>query len=198
MDIVVKAKCEVPARVRQEARRRVEHAGRFMPNLSTVEVLFGCEPNPRIADPACVELSARAEGGWIRVQGRAGDHRRALDIAVTRLERQLARSTARAMARTRRSRARVALAPAILPAPPAGRGPAEPPEPRQATRFVHHSRVQATPMLPDEAAARLELLGHDVVVFTNRETGAYSVVYRRPEGGLVLLEPDQEGRNGAG
>lgn len=198
MDIVVKAKCEVAARVREEARRRIEHAGRFMPNLSTVEVLFGCEPNPRIADPACVELSARTEGGWIRVQGRAGDHRRALDIAVTRLERQLARSSARAMARTRRSRARVALAPSILPAPSAGRGPAEPPEPRPATRFVHQSRVQAAAMLPDEAAARLELLGHDVVVFTNRETGAYGVVYRRPEGGLVLLEPEQEGRNGAG
>jgi ribosomal subunit interface protein len=195
LDVIVKAKCEVPARVRQEARRRLEHAARFLPSLAAVEVIFGCEPNPRIAEPACVDLSARTQGGRIRVQGRGSDHRAALDVAVTRFERQLARSTARATARTRRRRARPTMAGAVFPAPPVSAARTERPP---APRFVRHSRFSPAAMLPDEAAAQLELLGQDVLVFTNRATGAYSVVYRHREGGLVLLEPELQVQNGSG
>jgi putative sigma-54 modulation protein len=49
-------------------------------------------------------------------------------------------------------------------------------------------------MLPEEAAAQLDLLGHDVVVFTNRATGGFGVVYRRPDGDLGLLESAEESR----
>lgn len=195
MDVLVKAKCEVPARIRQEARRRVEHAARFVPQMTTVEVTFGHEPNPRIADPACIDVSARTQGGRIRVQGRGSDHRAALDVAVTRFERQLARSTARATARARRTRTRARRPGMVLALPalaPVRDGTAE-----RRPRFVKHSRFQAAVMLPEEAAAQLELLGHDVFVFTNRTTGAYGVVYRRREGGLVLLEPEQA-HNGSG
>jgi putative sigma-54 modulation protein len=181
LDVIVKAKCDVPARVRHEARRRVEHAARFLPRLGTVEVVFGQESNPRIAEPACVEL--RAAG--IRAQGWAADHRGALDVAMTRFERQLTRHKARAVDRERRVRTRAVAASVPVPVGNGSRPDARRPGPH----IVRRSRFVPAAMLPEEAAAQLELLGHDVVVFTNPTTGGYNVVYRRREGGLGLLEP---------
>jgi putative sigma-54 modulation protein len=182
LDVIVKAKCDVPARVRQEARRRVEHAARFLPRLGTVEVMFGQEANPRIAEPACVEI--RAAG--LRAEGRAGDHREALDVAMTRFERQLTRHKTRTVGRGRRVRARVTPTPI-----PALGGNGSRPDAAGAERpppIVRRDRFVPAAMLPEEAAAQLQLLGQDVVVFTNRATGGYNVVYRRSEGGLGLLE----------
>jgi putative sigma-54 modulation protein len=180
LDVIVKAKCDVPARVRQDARRRVEHAARFLPRLGTVEVVFGQESNPRIAEPACVEL--RAAG--IRAQGWAADHRGALDVAMTRFERQLTRHKARAVDREHRTHTRTVAASVPVPV-----GNGSRPDARPGPHIVRRSRFVPAAMLPEEAAAQLELLGQDVVVFTNRTTGGYNVVYRRREGGLGLLEP---------
>jgi ribosome hibernation promoting factor len=185
LDVIVKAKCDVPALVRQEARRRAEHAARLIPRLGTVEVMFGQEANPRIAEPACVEVRAVVMGRRIRAQGWASDHRGAVDVAMGRFERQLVRHKARTVGR-RRARARAVQAPVPI-APPADNGSRRDPTP--VPRIVRRTRVAPAAMLPEEAAAQLELLGHDVVVFTNRATGGYNVVYRRREGGLGLLEP---------
>lgn len=186
LDVIVKAKCEVPARVRQEAKRRVEHAARFLPRLGTVEVVFGQESNPRIAEPACVEVRALAMGVRIRAQGWATDHRGAVDVAMARFERQLARHKARTVGRTRRNRNRSAARPLAALAANGSR----PAETTPAAHIVARTRVAPASMLPEEAAAQLDLLDHDVFVFTNRSTGDYNVVYRRREGGLGLLEPE--------
>lgn len=194
MDVIVKAKCDVPARVREEAKRRVEHAARFLPRLSTVEVVFARESNPRISEPACVEVRALAMGTRIRAQGWAGDHRGALDVAMARFERQLARHKARTVGRARRTRTRAVAPPVPALAAPATNGSrhAAGPETRPTARIVRRGRIAPVAMLPEEAAAQLDLLDHDVFVFTNRSTGGYSVVYRRREGGLGLLEPADE------
>ncbi len=187
--VIVKAKCDVPARVRQEATRRVEHAARFLP-LGSVEVVFGQESNPRIAEPACVEIRAVARGLRIRAQGWASDHRGAVDVAMARFERQLARHKARTVGRARRNRSRAVAVPVL--AAPSANGSRPGPDARRTPRIVRRSRFAPASMLPEEAAAQLELLGHDVFVFTNRTTGGYNVVYRRREGGLGLLEPAEQ------
>lgn len=186
MDVIVTAKCDVPDRVRREVHRRVEHATRFLPQLEVVEVVFGLELNPRIAEPASVELRARTKDGRIRAQGWAADHRGAVDVAVARFERQLTRQKARVV-RRRRVRLAPAAAPALaLAANGSGHGarPSSPPAPR----IVERREVPGASMLAEEAAAQLELLGHDVFLFTNSATGRCSVVYRRPDEALALLE----------
>ena len=44
------------------------------------------------------------------------------------------------------------------------------------------------PMDVEEAALQMELLGHDFFLFTNAETGGASVIYRRRDGRLGLIE----------
>ena len=188
MDVIVTAKCDVPARIRQDAIERVEHAARFSDPLLTVDLVFGFELNPRIADPACVELTGRTKGHHIRAEGRGADHRAAVDVAITRFERQLARYKARTRDRERRrtSRAPVGVGIAVranggAPTLVAGEDP--------RPSIVRRKRFVLTPMLPEEAAVQLELLGHEFFLFSNHATGACNVVYRRRDGELGLIEP---------
>ncbi|MDP9406293.1 MAG: sigma 54 modulation/S30EA ribosomal C-terminal domain-containing protein, partial [Actinomycetota bacterium] len=59
--------------------------------------------------------------------------------------------------------------------------------------IVRTKRFALRPMLPDDAAVQLELLGHEFFLFTNAATGACSVVYRRRGGDLGLIEGTAEG-----
>lgn len=184
MEIVVKSKnCDVPRRVKDEAAQRLAHATRFFDRVLGVEAVFGEETKRRIPEPATVEVTARTKGHRIRAQASAADHAKALDAALERLERQLARYKTRLTDRRRRPGS--APAPAPLPVQAAV---AEDESPDGAHRIVRSKRFELTPMLPEDAAWHLELLGHDFYVFTNAATGACNVLYRRRDGDLGLIE----------
>lgn len=187
MDVIVKAKnCEVPVRLKEDAVSKVTHATRFFDRVRGIEMVFSEEHNPRIAEPARVEVTARTKRHLIRALGAAGDHRGAVDVAVERLERQLARYKARLIDRSRKRRRQAAqLTPADL-AVIALPGQSDDGWPKP--KIVEAKRLQLAPMLPDDAAVQLELLGHDFFLFTNAETGRCNIVYRRPEGDLGLIE----------
>ena len=185
MDIIVKAKnCDVPARVKEDVVARVEHATRFFDKLTGVEVVFSEEHNPRIADSAVVEVTARTKGHHIRAEGAATDHRGAVDAAVNRFERQLARYKARQVSRARgRDRSAPPDIPTTNGSPLAPESSEDP-----APRIVRTKRFELRPMHPEEAALQLELLGHEFFLFTNAGTGACSVVYRRRDGQMGMIE----------
>lgn len=187
MEITVKSKnCQVPSRVKEEAVTRLEHATRFFDRVTDVEAVFA-EGARRGPDPAHVEVTARAKGHSIRAEASGADHRSALDGAVARFERQLARYKTRLRDRRRRAPAPAAAnghAPAGVITLPDGDqepGPAE-------TRIVRSKRFELTPMLPEDAAWHLELLGHDFYVFRNAATDSCNVLYRRHDGDLGLIE----------
>lgn len=186
MDIIVKSRnCEVPERVKEEALTRVAHATRFFDRLLGVEVLFAEEQNPRIAAPALVELTARTKGHHIRAEGAGEDHRGAIDEAMGKFERQLAKYKARLVDRRRRQPAPAPSSTALLR--PNGASPAATngwPEPN----IVRTKRFELVPMLPEDAALQLELLGHEFYVFQNAFSGECNVLYRRKDGDLGLIE----------
>ncbi len=188
VDIIVKAKnCDVPARIKEDVVAKVEHATRFFDKLSGVEVVFSEEHNPRIADSAIVEVTARTKGHHIRAEGAATDHRGAVDAAVTRFELQLARYKARQVARARgRDRSALPDVPASNGSPLAPEADAEVNAP--APRIVRTKRFELRPMHAEEAALQLELLGHEFFLFTNAGTGACAVVYRRRDGHMGMIE----------
>lgn len=189
MDIIVKAKnCDVSPRIKEDVVTRVEHATRFFDKLTGVEVVFSEEHNPRIAESAVVEVTARTKGHHIRAQGAAADHRGAVDVAVAHFERQLARYKARQVDRARgRDRSAVA----AVPGPGNATAPLAPEvgEDNGATpQIVRTKRFTLRPMHPEEAALQLELLGHEFFLFTHASSGASSVVYRRRDGQMGMIE----------
>lgn len=188
VDIIVKAKnCEIPARLKEDVVSKVEHATRFFDKLTGVVVVFSEEHNPRIADSAVVEVTARSKGHHIRAEGAAGDHRGAVDVAVTRFERQLARYKARQVARARgHDRSAVPVGAAGGDTRPLA--PEAPDDTLRAPQIVRTKRFALRPMQPEEAALQLELLGHEFFLFANAGTGVCSVVYRRRDGDMGMIE----------
>lgn len=188
MDIIVKSKnYEATDRLKAETVSKIEHATRFFDRLSTVEVVLREEPNPRIAEPAVVEVTAHAKGHHIRAEGCAEDHRQALDVAVARFERQLSRYKARLVDRRQGKGAQGLASPASNGLLPSGEPAPEDTDWSQA-RIVRTKRFELQPMLPEDAALQLELLDHEFYVFTNAATGGCNVVYRRKDGDLGLIE----------
>lgn len=178
--------CQVPSRLREEAVDRVEHATRFFDRLSGVEMMFRTEANPRIPEPAIVELTTRIKRHHIRAQGCGADHREAVDVAIARFERQLARYKARMLDRRRQPRTPVMMN---------GQGP----EPdRMADTTEQASLIERTkqfvlnPMLPADAVLQLELLDHEFYVFSHAVTGNCNIVYRRKDGSFGLIDAISE------
>ena len=68
----------------------------------------------------------------------------------------------------------------------AGVEPAPPP----AGPVVRRTRYAVKPMSIDDAVQRLEAVPETFVVFRNAETDAISVLFRRKDGRLGLIEPD--------
>lgn len=201
MDVTVKTKnCEVPARVQEETVERVRHATRVFDRLLDVEVVFTAERAGRGAGTAAVEVTARTKGHHIRAEGVADDHRAAADAAVTRFERQLARYKSRLVDRSQGRTRSTAAVGGI--AGQLGEGPSRDSDDDRDgfPRIVRTKHFDVRPMLPEDAALQLDLLGHDFFLFTNAATGDANVIYRRRDGQLGLIEPvtpsDQVGAGG--
>jgi putative sigma-54 modulation protein len=57
-------------------------------------------------------------------------------------------------------------------------------------RIIRATRYAVKPMSIEDAALRLDGAGDAFVVFRNAETDAVSILYRRKDGNLGLIEPD--------
>ena len=55
-------------------------------------------------------------------------------------------------------------------------------------RIVRTKQFAIKPMTPEEAVLQMELLSHDFFLFTNADTGAAAVVYRRKDGHIGLID----------
>ena len=65
-----------------------------------------------------------------------------------------------------------------------------PPEPSPARRIVRATRYAVKPMSFEDAALRIDGGSDTFVVFRNADTDAVSILYRRKDGNLGLIEPD--------
>lgn len=57
-------------------------------------------------------------------------------------------------------------------------------------KIVRSKRFPLKPMTPEEAAAHMDLLGHDFFMFINSDSGHVNTVYHRRDGNYGLIEPD--------
>src|SRR5258708_5728951 len=67
---------------------------------------------------------------------------------------------------------------------------AGPPDQPPVRRVVRAARYAVKPMSIDDAVVRLEAVPETFVVFRNADTDAISVLFRRKDGNLGLIEPD--------
>lgn len=62
--------------------------------------------------------------------------------------------------------------------------------PALPARIIRTRRYMVKPMAIEEAAMRVGPHKHNFIVFWNADTDAFSVLFRRPDGNLGLIEPE--------
>lgn len=198
MEITVSARhTDVSEALRQATVEKIGRLSRFLEGMDRAEVHFFEERNPRIADKEVCEVVLEGHGHHVRCKVAAPDGFAAVDKAVAKLEHQLHKLKTKLQRRHHgpgRGRAAapeaasVTGASAVAVAAPPGADVDEDTDAAVEPRIVKVKRHDLKPMLPEEAAMQLDLVGHDFYLFTNAETGRAAVLYRRSDGDLGLID----------
>jgi len=188
VDVTVSSRhTEVPDHLRMVAEEKIGRLSRFLDGMERAEVHFSEERNPRIADKEICEVTLHGHGYHVRCKVRAPDGFVAVDRAVEKLEHQLHKLKTKLKKRLQ-GNGRPLPADALVEVPEIVE-----PEPEEGTgglRIVKAKRFAMMPMTPEEAVARMDLLGHGFFFFTNIDTHHSAVVYRRDDGDVGLIDED--------
>jgi putative sigma-54 modulation protein len=179
MEIQIKSRnVEVTEQLRIQIEKKVSKLERFLPTIDEARVELTVQKTKSAGDRHVVQLTLRANGAILRAEERTSDIYTSLDTALEKITRQIEHYKGRHY----RSH---------------GRGSSElisdestPVEPETRDLVVRTKAFQTRPMTLEEAIEQMELLGHDFFVFFDASTKAFSVVYRRQDGGYGLLQPE--------
>jgi putative sigma-54 modulation protein len=195
LDVTVSSRHkQLPDNLRRVAAEKIGRLDRFLDGLERAEVHFFEQKNPRIAENQVCEVTLEGHGHHVRCKVAAPDGYVAVDRAVEKLEVQLQRLKTKLKAKPRRG-AKVPPPDALVPVPDAVDGDGADGDGAEETsydmpRVVKVKRFAMMPMTPEEAAVRMELVGHEFFMFTNLDTHRTAVVYRREDGDVGLIDED--------
>ena len=168
---------------RQEIAEKVKHLDRI---LNDSAVSAACALTKERQDIVC-ELTVHARGNHM-LHG-VGRHRRlgvAAGLAVTKVSQQAHKLADRWKTRRRAGASRAEVR---VPQVPGRARNAEPAAP--APRVIRSRGYAAKPMTVADAALALTSSDSPVLVFRHATSEAVTVLYRRPDGHLGLIEPDR-------
>ena len=170
-------KVTIPKSVHQYAEKKVSKLERYFRAEPEVSVVFSVEKGRNNA-----EVTLREGGTILRSSQSTPDMFASIDAAVSDMERQLRKNKARLEKRLRKD--------AFVRSADVEETSFVPEEEAEETYdIVRTKRFPIKPMSVDEAVLQMNLLGHTFFAFKNEdEGGAFSVVYKRADGGYGLIE----------
>ena len=172
-------KINLPNKVHAYAEKKVGKLDRYFKADTEAAMVFSVEKGRNN-----VELTIRSGGTIIRVAESTSDMFATIDAAVSSVERRLRRNKTRLEKRLRQD----AFTRSVDAEEVSSFAPVSDEE---EYRIVRTKRFPIKPMTVDEAVLQMELVGHTFFAFKNAEMGvAFSVVYKRNDGGYGLIEDD--------
>lgn len=107
MDVTISSSgMHVSQRLGETTRTKVGRLNRYLSGIDHADVRYSEEKNPRIADRDVCEVTLEGHGYHIRSRVNGATPFAALDLAVSKLERQLRRAKTRRVDRQHHSRER--------------------------------------------------------------------------------------------
>ena len=161
-----------PMRARIE--KKLNKMDRYFREEAEAQVRLSQERNVRFI----AEMTLMVGGVMFRAEEENDDMYAAIDRALDRLDRQVHRH--------RPTLGKRAVAEVL--AEPEDAVPAWEEQPDELVRV---KRFAVKPMAVEDAIAQMDMLGHSFFVFINAETGITSVIYRRADGKIGMIEPIQ-------
>ena len=145
------------------------------------EITLRVERNRAIACPCICEVTVIAKGHIIRVEESEEELHAAIDVAAAKVVRQLRKYKTRVM--DRRMEASAIRAEASDPDFDALMA-----ELSADDEIVRVKEIDFEPLTEEEALIKIDLLGHDFFAYTDRDSNAVCVLYRRSNGGYGILK----------
>jgi putative sigma-54 modulation protein len=191
MEIVIRAKnTKVDPSVQAVTREKLAKLTRFGIEIFRVEVDFSEIRNPRVHDNELCEVTVHLKRHFVKAHASSTDQVAALDIVIAKVEHQVSRLKERKVDRMHRPRRKRLAAPPPLDdwdelplseVSTGGNGAAH-------AEIIKTKQFTDKPMTVEEASLQMDLLGHDFYLFKDAQTGHASVLYRRRDGHLGLIE----------
>jgi putative sigma-54 modulation protein len=152
----------------------------------------------------CVDLSITLPSGLVvSAKETTEDMYSSIDLATARIERQVRRWKDKIRDHKPHGGPAATVREQVIPADEIEPRPAAPetsppaePAPGPGYRIIKDEQVTARSMSVEDAVMQLNLLGDEVLVFTNAETGAMTVLYRRRDGNYALIATTSEAGGG--
>lgn len=189
-------------RLKAVTSEKISRLTKYLEGMDHADVTFTEEKNKRIAAHEVCEVVLFGHGHYVRAKATAPDAFAALDLVIDKLAHQLTKLKGRVVTRhhshshhngvakvngTKVNGIKAAKgATAVLDRPIAVPIPVD--DDQTVAIIVRKKQFVMEPMTPDDAALKLDLLQHDFFLFTNAETGRASVLYRREDGHLGLID----------
>lgn len=152
------------------------------------DVVLRVDKNPSNPDRKTCEVTVFVRKNVVRVVASADDMYAAIDEASDKVTRQLRKYKTRVIDYRMRETLKVDQV-----IEPTGASLDELMAELSADdEVVRVKEIEFTPMTEEEAMIQIDLLGHDFLVYTDRDTNEVNVMYRRTEGGYGLLKPKAE------
>ena len=168
----------VTAATRKFAEQRLAHTTRLLNNSAVSAHVALTKERGRVR--AEIDLHVKREH-FLHGAGTGTDPEAAIGMAAERIERQVEKLKGKWSGRRRRTVAVVE----------GGASPARPSAQPNGRRIIRTRRYAVKPMSIEDAAAEIGDGNDAVIVFRNSASDAVTVLYRRPDGNLGLIEPER-------
>lgn len=134
-----------------------------------------------IRDDMIVEITFPYKGFIIRAESQNHDMLTAVDDCLTGIDRQIRKNKTKLSKRLRDSGFENYVAMNDTPEV----------EEESEFKIIKRKSFSAKPMMVEEAILQMNMLGHSFFVFTNPDTMAPNIVYKRKDGNYSLIELDE-------
>ena len=172
---IIGKKITVTDKLRSYAERKISKLDKYFRDEAEANVVFSVERGRVRA-----EVTIKSGEMFYRVSETTSDKYASIDSAVTGIERQIHKYKTRLEKQLRSG---------SLDDIPVADFDDEPQEDEPPIEIVRSKRFALKPMTAEEACMQMELLNHQFYAFRNQDdNNAFSVVYRRSQGGYGLIE----------
>ena len=172
---ITEKKVQVTAELREYAEKKIGKLDRFFKNDSEAFITFTTMRGRHIA-----EVTISNNGMFYRVTETTSDMHASIDSAVAAIERQI---------RKHKTRLEKRLRDGIFDKEIPSVSYDTPEDEEEDFKIVRTKAFAVKPMTPEEAILQMNLLEHEFFVFKNQDhDDAFSIVYKRKQGGFGLIE----------
>jgi putative sigma-54 modulation protein len=175
---------EVTAAIRTLAEKKLAKLARVLPGITRVHVILAEDKYRKVA-----ELTVHSPHLDLAAAEESDDFATSLSTVTEKLTRQAQKRLGKLRQRKGGSTVRQAAVWAGIVSPLPGNGDEKAGVAPRA-RVVQSRRFVAKPMTVDEAVLQVDASDDGLLVFRDSDTSRLSVLYRRKDGNLGLIEPE--------